>query len=78
MEISHFEDKIPCFVSTYNFPGLSVAVVKDGHPILTKGYGIKDLTTRAPVTESTGFAIGSLTKAFTSTMLAAVMSTYKG
>ena len=78
MDLSQFEDRISCFMNTYNFPGLSVAIVKDGRPLLVKGFGVKDLKTGKPVTDHTGFCIGSLTKAFTSTVLAAVLSTHKG
>ena len=78
MDLSQFKDQISCFMNTYNFPGLSVAIVKDGRPILVKGFGVKDLNTRQPVSDHTGFFIGSLTKAFTSTMLAAVLSSHKG
>jgi CubicO group peptidase (beta-lactamase class C family) len=49
--------------------GLAVVVVKDGQVLLSKGYGLADRESQKPVTADTLFAIGSTTKAFTSTAL---------
>ncbi|MFF9066285.1 serine hydrolase domain-containing protein [Streptomyces sp. NPDC014891] len=47
-------------------PGAAVTVVSGGKPVLTKGYGVADVRTRAPVdAERTGFFLGSLAKLFT-------------
>ena len=46
-------------------PGMSLAIVKDGKVIYSKGLGMKDFENKIPVTENTQFAIGSATKAFT-------------
>ena len=51
-------------------PGLSVAVVKDGRVVLTRGYGLRRRGEPAPVDESTLFGISSNTKAFTCAALA--------
>lgn len=56
-------------MKTWNVPGLGVAIVKDGEPILVKGYGLRDIEKKLPVTENTQFAIGSSSKAFTSLTL---------
>jgi D-alanyl-D-alanine carboxypeptidase len=45
--------------------GLTVGVMQDGKVIFAKGYGLRDLATKAPVTPRTMFAIGSVTKQFT-------------
>lgn len=45
--------------------GLSVGVMQDGNVVLAKGYGVGSIETNAPVTPSTMFAIGSVTKQFT-------------
>lgn len=52
----------------HKIPGLSIAVVKDGEVILSKGFGLKDLEQNKPVTPSTIFQIGSASKAFTATL----------
>lgn len=46
--------------------GAAVAVIKEGKVILSKGYGYRDLKTKAPVDSNTVFAIGSASKAFCS------------
>ena len=45
--------------------GATVAVVKDGQPLLLKGYGYSDVARRTPVTPDTMFRIGSIGKLFT-------------
>ncbi len=45
--------------------GATVAVVKDGQPLLEKGYGYADVARKAPVTPDTMFRIGSIGKLFT-------------
>ena len=49
--------------------GLSVAVVKDGGILYSKGFGYRDLKQQLPVTENTLFHIASMTKAFTGSLL---------
>ncbi len=50
----------------YAVPGMGLALVKDGKIVYTKGYGVRDTKTNAPVNADTLFAIGSVTKSFTS------------
>lgn len=50
-------------------PGVSIAVVEKNNVVYTGGFGYRDLEKKLPVTENTLFAIGSCTKAFTSSML---------
>jgi CubicO group peptidase (beta-lactamase class C family) len=54
---------------TFQVPGLGIAIVKDGHVVLTKGYGVRQLGEPAPVDEHTLFGIASNTKVFTATAL---------
>jgi CubicO group peptidase (beta-lactamase class C family) len=49
--------------------GVAVAVVDRNKVVLAKGFGYKDYAKRTPVTENTLFAIGSCSKAFTSSLL---------
>lgn len=46
-------------------PGFSVAIVKHGEIVLTKGYGKRSLEDGRPVETDTLFAIGSVSKQFT-------------
>lgn len=60
-------------MKTFEVPGLSVAIVKDGKVVLAKGYGVRKLGEPTPVDEHTLFGIGSNTKAFTSAALATLV-----
>lgn len=51
-----------------HIPGMAIAIVKDNKVILAKGFGLSDLENNTPVTPETLFAIGSSSKAFTSTI----------
>jgi len=64
-------------LKTFDVPGLSVAIVKDGKVLLAKGYGIRKLGAPTPVDENTLFGIGSNTKAFTSAALASLVDAHK-
>ena len=57
-------------MQAFGAPGLSLAIVENGHTVVAKGYGVRSIATRAPVTADTAFPIGSETKAFTSAALA--------
>lgn len=45
--------------------GLAMGVYRGGEPIVSKGYGLADVENGVPVTDSTVFRIGSITKQFT-------------
>lgn len=56
-----------------NVPGAAVGVIQDGKVIFAKGYGYRDLKSKAPVTSKTIFATGSVTKSFTAAVLATLV-----
>lgn len=60
-------------MKTFNVPGISVAVVKDGKLVFAKGYGVRKMGEPTPVDENTLFGIGSNTKAFTTAALATLV-----
>ncbi len=60
-------------MKTFDVPGMSVAIVKDGKVLVAKGYGVRKLGDPTPVDEFTMFAIGSNTKAFTTAALATLV-----
>jgi CubicO group peptidase (beta-lactamase class C family) len=64
-------------LKTFEVPGLSVAIVKDGKTVLAKGYGVRKLGAPTPVDENTLFGIGSNTKAFTTAALASLVDAHK-
>lgn len=53
----------------FDVPGIAVAIVKDGHIVLERGYGQRRLDRPEKVDARTLFAIASNTKAFTSASL---------
>lgn len=52
-------------IAEWKIPGLSLAVIRDGAPVLMRGYGIRDTAAPAPVTAATQFMLCSITKSFT-------------
>src|SRR5882672_5628619 len=64
-------------LKTFDVPGLSVGIVKDGKVVLAKGYGVRKLGESTHVDEYTMFGIGSNTKAFTTAALATLVDEKK-
>jgi CubicO group peptidase (beta-lactamase class C family) len=56
-------------MTTFEVPGLALAIVKDGRVVLAKGYGVRKLGDPAPVDARTLFGIASNSKVFTATAL---------
>ena len=71
--------KIDSFISGLieckGIPSLSLAIVRGGKTVITKGYGLADVEEGRPATRSTLYCVASLTKAFTSTLIAKLLST---
>lgn len=65
-EIEAFMDGLmAATLDAYHIAGGAVTVVRDGRPLLTKGYGYADLDRRTPVSaRDTLFRIGSVSKLF--------------
>ena len=68
--LAGLDDYIARAMTTFQVPGIAVAIVKDGKVVLAKGYGVRKLGEPAKVGEHTLFGIGSNTKAFTTAALA--------
>ncbi|MVM29040.1 serine hydrolase [Spirosoma sp. HMF4905] len=60
-------------LTTFDVPGIAVAVIKDGKVVHLKGYGVRSLKTHQPVDENTLFGIASNSKAFTAAALGILM-----
>jgi CubicO group peptidase (beta-lactamase class C family) len=56
-------------LADWALPGVAVAVVRGDSVVYAKGFGVRELGKTAPVTAQTVFAIGSTSKAFTTTAL---------
>jgi CubicO group peptidase (beta-lactamase class C family) len=57
-------------LKSWQVPGASLAIVQNDKVVHLKGYGVKEQGSNAPVTPDTLFAIGSTSKAFTTTAMA--------
>jgi CubicO group peptidase (beta-lactamase class C family) len=62
---AHQIDAIFSSVTQPNAPGLAVLVRKDGRTVFQRGYGVRDLRTRAKIDAATNFRLASCTKQFT-------------
>lgn len=67
--LSRIESKVESRRKELGIPGMSLAIVKDGKVIYSKGLGYRNFEKKIPVTASTQFAIGSASKAFTALSL---------
>ena len=63
------EKAVSSFMSENSVPGVSIAVVLDGQPAWSAGFGMADLEDSAPVTSSTLFRLGSISKPITATAI---------
>jgi len=52
-------------VSETKLPGLSIAAVRDGKVVYSRGFGFRDIAGGKPATPETLYCIGSVTKSFT-------------
>lgn len=67
---SSLDKYISASMKDWKVPGASVAIVHDGAVVHMKGFGVRDIGSRQPVTADTLFDIGSCTKAFTAAAVA--------
>lgn len=62
--ISDLETLIPGLMKKARVPGLQIALIREGKIIWNRGFGVKNATTKEPVTQKTIFEAASLTKPF--------------
>src|SRR5690349_15081228 len=67
--VARFTTQVEALRGVLRIPGLSAAVVRDGHLIWSHGFGLADVEGKIPATDSTPYVVASLTKTFTSTLL---------
>lgn len=68
-----FDASVNQAMREFHVPGVAVGLIVDGKVILAKGYGVRDLDKSSPITGSTIFAVGSMTKSFTAVTVAAMV-----
>ena len=61
------EKAVSSFMSANSVPGIGAAVVLEGEPVWSAGFGMSDLEDSAPATSSTLFRLGSISKPITAT-----------
>lgn len=71
------DDLMLRLMSTDHVPGVALALIKAGRVVLEKGYGFRDLEAHAPVTTTTLFNIGSISKSFTALGIAQLVDQQK-
>jgi CubicO group peptidase (beta-lactamase class C family) len=64
-------------MSEYHVPGAALGLIKDGEVVMEKGYGLRDVENRTPVTTQTMFNIGSISKSFTALGIAQLVDQHK-
>jgi len=62
---AEIEKAVSSFMSANSVPGIGAAVVLDGEPVWSAGFGMSDLEDYAPATSSTLFRLGSISKPIT-------------
>jgi CubicO group peptidase (beta-lactamase class C family) len=55
-------DNVPGLMRQFHVPGVSIAIVRDGHVAWSQGFGVRDVRDGGPVTIETIFESGSLSK----------------
>ena len=73
LETAEIDELANKALEAFNVPGMAIAVVKDDEVVHAKGYGIRDINTKTPVTRDTLFQIASNTKSMTAAALAILM-----
>lgn len=56
------DKKIPQLLKDFSVPGTAIAIIDNGAIVLQKGYGLADVEKGIPVSGTTGFNIGSISK----------------
>jgi len=64
-DIPAVDSKITAFMNTYNIPGATLAVSKNGKLVYMKGFGVGDQTTDEKVTPAYRFRLASVSKTYT-------------
>ncbi|MFQ3265544.1 MAG: CubicO group peptidase (beta-lactamase class C family), partial [Colwellia sp.] len=64
------EKAVALAMSTFQVPGVAVAIIKDNKVVMSKGFGVIEQGKSAKVTADTLFGIASNTKAMTAALLA--------
>ncbi len=67
--LNGLDGELQKILTDWKAAGFAVAIVEKDKVIYAKGFGVKDIQSKEPVTPNTLFAIGSCTKAFTASLI---------
>jgi CubicO group peptidase (beta-lactamase class C family) len=70
VDVAALDEECSSALKAFGTPGMAVAVVQNGAPLLIRGYGVREVGRSDTVDEHTAFAIASNTKAFTAAAVA--------
>ncbi len=70
IEEQKLDDLVKNTLTTFDVPGISVGVIKDGKVVYSKGFGKRSLANNLPMNDETLVGIASNSKGFTCTALA--------
>jgi serine beta-lactamase-like protein LACTB len=62
---AQIEKAVSAFMTANSVPGISLAVLQNGQPVWSAGFGMSDLEDSAPATSSTLYRLGSISKPIT-------------
>lgn len=63
--LKDFDGLVEAATAEWRLPGLAMVVIHDQETVLIRGYGVRDIDSRSPVTTNTQFMLCSITKSFT-------------
>ena len=66
-QLARVDSVVQAEMASRKIPGVAIAVIRRGQPVVVKGYGYANVEHRVPVTPETIFQSGSLGKQFTAT-----------
>ena len=64
-KLGRLQSAISRFLYANSVPGISAAVVQNGEPVWSEGFGVADLENYSPATSSTLYRLGSISKPIT-------------
>ncbi|XP_061184961.1 uncharacterized protein LOC133192977 [Saccostrea echinata] len=76
-QVNGFSKVLDEVIKCKKIPGGIVTVVENGSTVFTKSFGYYDLEKTKPIKNETKFCLGSLTKAFTSAVIAKLLSDHE-
>lgn len=65
-----FDAEVEATMRALNVPGVAVGVIRDGQVVLARGYGVREIGKPDAVDAATVFAVGSMSKSFTTAVMA--------